>query len=136
MFKAIWNFLTGQTESVSVTQEPTAVRETPQTPEKKYTVHPGCSQAITNPASGVPFYDELMAFRSSNIELAMAASAKVGSWRMLIDMGSGHVVPAEYLEQIMKAMLSDSFAVKSMLYCLVQVNIMQNFPTVAAVKSL
>lgn len=94
-----------------------------------------CTDAINNPDPNAPFCDELMANRFRDIEWGIAVAAKVASWRLLIDMGSPQMVPADYRMRIMQAMATDDFEMKSMIYGLIQTNIMRNCPTVAHVKA-
>jgi hypothetical protein len=115
------------------THQPAAAAPAPVTPAA---VYKSCGETISHPEPGSPWYDELMAGRARDFQWGMAVAAKVAQWQLLISMGSGHVVPQDYRERIMQAMATNDYSKKSLLYNLIQTNIMRNYPSIAQVKAL
>jgi hypothetical protein len=92
--------------------------------------------ALREPSPTAPFYDELMAARLRDLDLAMAVVIKVDQWRAYVRMGNYLLVHPEYRTNLMKAMLEKDFEEQSFLYTLMQTNIMRNWHTAAQVRAL
>ncbi|MDR6100571.1 hypothetical protein QE369_000749 [Agrobacterium larrymoorei] len=127
MLQMVWKLLKPKAGVKEAAKETVNIPVAPSVPVKDPVAHPSTSLPCTH---------ELLQSRARDPELGIAVAAKVASWRLHVQMGTPHIIPADYRSYIFSAMESNDFELQSMLYCLVQINLIQNYPSVASVKAL